>query len=219
MARPNKLARYATNTESGNVIEVGKPIYERLKGHWQTEYFKNPNPITLELACGKGEYTVGLATKFPERNYVGIDLKGDRIFVGSQLAQRTNLSNVAFIRSRIELLPEIFEHNEVNEIWLTFPDPRPKDRDEKHRLTNISYLNLYREILHPDGWFRFKTDNTTIFDYTLNILTELKIQKLEYTHDLYQSTLLDEHHGLQTKYERIWSAKGESIKYLKFKFG
>ena len=181
-------------------------------------YFKNTNPITLELACGKGEYTIGLAEKFSDRNHVGVDLKGDRIFIGSQMAQEKKLENVAFIRSRIELLPELFAPNEVDEIWLTFPDPRPKDRDEKHRLTNLTYLNLYRSILSKDGWFRFKTDNTSLFEYTLSTLKEFDIQQLEATHDLYSSNLLEEHHGVQTKYEKIWSEKGESIKYLKFKF-
>jgi len=218
LARPNKLARYVANFESSNVIESEKPIYKNLRGAWKTDYFKNENPITLELACGKGEYTIGLAEKFPDRNYVGVDLKGDRIFIGSQTAQERKLENVAFIRSRIELLPGLFAPNEVDEIWLTFPDPRPKDRDEKHRLTNLTYLNLYSSILSTNGWFRFKTDNTSLFDYTLGMLKEFNILQLEATHDLYTSNLLEEHHGLQTKYEKIWSTKGESIKYLKFKF-
>lgn len=218
MARPNKIARYASNLESENVIESQKPIYDRLRGAWRSEYFQNDNPIVLELACGKGEYTIGLAEKFPNTNYVGVDLKGDRIFIGSQQAKQKGLSNVAFIRSRIELLPEIFASHEVNEIWLTFPDPRPKDRDEKHRLTNIVYLNMYRSILAEDGWFRFKTDNTFLFNYTLQIIEDFKIRGLKFTHDLYHSDLIEEHHELQTKYEKIWSEKGESIKYMKFKF-
>jgi len=218
LARPNKLARYAANLESSNVIESQKPIYKKIKGAWKSDYFKNSNPMTLELACGKGEYTIGLAQKFPKRNYVGVDLKGDRVFIGSQMAQKLELNNVAFIRSRIELLPEVFVPNEIDEIWLTFPDPRPKDRDEKHRLTNINYLNLYRSLLKKEGWFRFKTDNTFIFDYTLEILKELDIEQLEFTHNLYKSDLLTEHHGVQTKYEKIWSEKGETIKYMKFRF-
>lgn len=219
MARPNKLARYAANLESNNVVEFQKPIYEKIKGAWKSSYFKNSNPITLELACGKGEYTIGLAEKFQNRNYVGVDIKGDRVFIGSQLAQKKELLNVAFIRSRIELLPELFAPNEIDEIWLTFPDPRPKDRDEKHRLTNITYLNLYRSLLREEGWFRFKTDNSFLFDYTLEILKETDIRQLEFTHDLYKSKLLKEHHGVQTKYEKIWTEKGETIKYMKFKFG
>ncbi|MCP4459513.1 MAG: tRNA (guanosine(46)-N7)-methyltransferase TrmB, partial [Cytophagales bacterium] len=211
LARPNKLARYTANFESSNVIESNKPIYENIRGRWKSDYFENTNPITLELACGKGEYTVGLAQKIPNRNYIGIDLKGDRIFIGSRMAQQMELGNVGFIRSRIELLPEIFVPNEIDEIWLTFPDPRPKDRDEKHRLTNMVYMNLYQEILNPGGWFRFKTDNTFLFDYTLNVLKEVRIQQLEFTYNLCNSDLLEEHHDIQTKYEKLWSAKGESI--------
>lgn len=218
MARPNKLERYAQNTLSRNVLEPEKPIYDQIAGNWKSSFFNNTNALTLELACGKGEYTIGLADRFPKKNFVGIDLKGDRIWVGSQLAKEKNLQNVGFVRSRVELLPEIFNPSEVDEIWLTFPDPRPKDRDEKHRLTNIFFMNLYRTILKPDGWFRFKTDNTQLFDYTLEVLNEIPVRSLTITHDLYQSELLEDHHGLMTKYEKIWTAKGETIKYLKFKF-
>lgn len=218
MARPNKLARYAANFESSNVIELENPVHQNLRGVWKETYFKNTNPLTLELACGKGEYTIGLAEKFPDRNYIGVDLKGDRIFIGSQMAQKKNLKNVAFIRSRIELLPKLVAPNEVEEIWLTFPDPHPKKRDEKHRLTNLNYLNLYRSILSSEGWFRLKTDNTLFFDFTLNMLKEFDVEHLEATDDLYSSNLLEEHHGVQTKYEKIWSTKGELIKYIKFKF-
>lgn len=218
MARPSKLFRYESNASSDNVIEPEKPIYDRIASNWQKEYFQNNHPITVELGCGKGEYTIGLAQNFPDRNYIGIDLKGDRIFVGSQKAYELGLDNVAFVRSRIELLPEIFIPGEIDEIWLTFPDPRPKDRDEKHRLTNMFYLNLYRSLLVKDGWFRFKTDSTSLFEYTLETLQGFKIKEFDYTSDLYNSSMLEEHHGLKTKYEKIWTAKGERIKYLKFKF-
>ncbi len=218
LARPNKLERYAQNAASENVLEPEKELFQSIAGKWKSEFFNNSNPLVLELACGKGEYTIGLAEKFPDKNFVGIDLKGDRIWVGSQKAQESDLRNVAFIRSRIELLPKLFNPQEVDEIWLTFPDPRPKDRDEKHRLTNMYFMNLYRNILNSDGWFRFKTDNTELFDYTLEVLSDVPVRNQESTHDLYKSPLLDEHHGLQTKYEKIWTAKGETIKYLKLKF-
>ncbi len=219
MARPSKLARYAANAGSDNVLDPTKELYEHIHGKWNEVFFKNDHPITLELACGRGEYTVGLAAAFPERNFIGIDLKGDRIFIGSQQAQARGLTNVAFIRSRIELIPKLFDPGEVDEIWLTFPDPRPKDRDEKHRLVNVYYLNLYQSILHRDGWFRFKTDNTPLFDYGLEALKMFKTRNQEFTHDLYHSPLLADHHGLKTKYEKIWTEKGETIKYLKFQFG
>jgi len=218
VARPSKLARYAANAVSDNVIDPSKDLYASIKGRWNELFFKNDHPITVELACGRGEYTIGLAGAFPDRNYIGVDLKGDRIFVGSQQAQAKGLTNVAFVRSRIELLPTLFAPHEINEIWLTFPDPRPKDRDEKHRLVNAKYLSLYESVLHADGWFRFKTDNTQLFDYGLESLKAFDIRNLEFTHDLYHSPLLAEHHGLKTKYEKIWTEKGETIKYLKFQF-
>lgn len=218
MARPNKLQRYADNFNSHNVVEPEKPIFNEIAGHWSSQFFKNNLPITLELACGKGEYTVGLGQKFQDRNFVGVDLKGDRVWVGSQKAQELGLDNIAFIRSRIELLPQLFSPGEVDEIWLTFPDPRPKDRDEKHRLTNIFYLNLYRTILKKGGWFRFKTDNTDLFTYTLEVLSGMKLLEAEHTFDLYNSVLISDHHGLTTKYEKIWTKRGETIKYLRCKF-
>jgi len=218
VARPSKLARYAANASSDNVIDPEKELYEGIKGRWNELFFKNNHPITVELACGRGEYTIGLAGAFPDRNYIGIDLKGDRIFVGSQQAQAKGLTNVAFVRSRIELLSTLFALGEINEIWLTFPDPRPKDRDEKHRLVNARYLAIYQSVLQQEGWFRFKTDNTQLFDYGLECLKSFRIRNLTYTHDLYHSDLLEEHHGLKTKYEKIWTEKGETIKYLKFQF-
>lgn len=218
MSRRNKLQRYADNAQSANVIDANDAGFEQMKGQWQQNHFKNDRPLTMEFACGRGEYTVGLAAKFPERNYIGVDLKGDRVWVGSQQAQELGLTNVAFLRSRIELVPNGVAPGELDEIWLTFPDPRPKDRDEKHRLTNIFYLNMYRTLLRADGWFRFKTDNTPLFDYTLEVLAGMQVRDMEYTYDLYQSPLLAEHHGVKTKYEKIWTEKGESIKYLKLRF-
>ena len=218
MARPSKIQRYSENYESDIVLEPGKELFDQISGNWREKFFKNNNPITLELACGKGEYTIGLARKFPERNFIGVDMKGDRIWNGSQHAANESLHNVCFVRSRIEMLPKIFAPSEVNEIWLTFPDPRPKDRDEKRRLNNLFYLNMYRTLLDQDGWFRFKTDNTNLFEYGLTVIEELPTRDLEFTRDLYDSDLLGEHHGLLTKYEEIWTKKGEKIKYLKCRF-
>jgi tRNA (guanine-N7-)-methyltransferase len=218
VAKRGKLDRYDANAKSENVIEPSKPIFDEIAGNWKRKYFQNENPVTVELACGRGEYTIGLATKFPERNFIGVDLKGDRIFVGSQQAQTAGLTNVAFVRSRIEMITKLFVPGEIDEIWLTFPDPRPKDRDEKHRLTNIYYLNLYRSLLAKDGWFRFKTDNTPLFEYSLETLSTINTRNLTYTTDLYSSLLLEEHFDVKTKYEKIWTEKGENIKYLKFQF-
>lgn len=215
-----KKKRFADNLLRKNVIEPGKELYESISGKWQSEYFENSLPITLELGCGKGEYTVGLARHFKDRNFIGIDIKGDRIWVGSGMAEQEGLNNVAFLRTQLQHLAKFFVENEVDEIWLTFPDPRPKDRDEKRRLTYPAFMELYKSVLKEDGWFRFKTDNTFLFDYTLELINEGKIivKNLTYTHDLYQSELLAEHHGIQTKYEKLFSSMGETIKYMKFQF-
>lgn len=217
MRKKNKLEKFSENQQSQNVIESGKPLFDKIRGNWSV-FFKNENPIVLELACGRGEYTIGLAEKFPGQNFVGVDIKGDRIWTGSRYAIDNGLSNVAFLRTYINHIEELFEKGEVSEIWLTFPDPRPKDRDEKHRLTNPIFLRKYQEILCKDGWFRFKTDSTFLFEYSLQVLGDLGVREMESTTDLYESELMIDHHGLKTKYEKIWSDKGEKIKYLKFKF-
>lgn len=217
MRKIGKLEKFAQNKESANVLEEGKPIYDTVKGNWN-QFFGNENGLVLELACGWGEYTLALAEKFPGRNFVGVDLKGDRIWRGSQQAIRLGLSNVAFLRMHISHLADLFEENEVSEIWLTFPDPRPKDRDEKHRLSNESYLKMYAQILKPEGWFKFKTDNTALFEYTLEVLSDFKPANHAFTFDLYHSDLLADHYGIETKYERIWVQRGERIKYMKFQF-
>ena len=202
---------------SKNVIEPGKEIFESIHGKWN-KFFGNDNEIVIELACGWGEYTLSLAEKFPEKNFVGIDIKGDRIWRGSQYAQQNGLTNVAFLRMHIIEILNLFDENEVDEIWLTFPDPRPKDRDEKHRLSNKQFLEKYQKLLKPGGWFKFKTDNTDLFEYTLHVLSDFSIKDHAFTFDLYTSDLLLEHYDIKTKYEGIWTEKGEKIKYMKFRF-
>lgn len=214
-----KLERFAENARRANIIEPDKPLFETIKGQWNEVQFKNENPLTIELACGRGEYTVGLAQHTDKSNFIGIDIKGDRIWKGSGQAIEEGLDHVAFLRTHILELHNFFEINEVSEIWLTFPDPRPKDRDEKRRLTHPRFLEKYKAILKPEGWFRFKTDNTDLFDYTLEILAQRDdILDMEYTKDLYESSLQDEHFGIKTRYEKKFSEAGEKIKYLKFKF-
>ncbi|WP_420578389.1 tRNA (guanosine(46)-N7)-methyltransferase TrmB [Ekhidna sp.] len=217
MSKINKLEKFAQNKASRNVIEPGKEIFNEIKGHW-SDFFQNENDIVIELACGWGEYTISLAEKFPNKNFIGVDIKGDRVWRGSQYAQKNGLDNVAFLRTHIIEILNLFGKDEVDEIWLTFPDPRPKDRDEKHRLSNKSFLEKYRQILKPDGWFRFKTDNTNLFEYTLQVLTDFPIRDHEFTLDLYESPLLKDHHEIKTKYERIWTEKGEKVKYMKLRF-
>ncbi|MCB0495979.1 MAG: tRNA (guanosine(46)-N7)-methyltransferase TrmB [Cyclobacteriaceae bacterium] len=214
-----KLARFAENAQRSNVLEPGKPLYETIKGNWNKIQFKNDNPITLELACGRGEYTVGLAQHSSASNFIGIDLKGDRIWKGSGQAIELGLEHVAFLRTQIHDLLNFFEPNEVAEIWLTFPDPRPRDRDIRRRLTNPRFMEMYKTVLRPEGWFRFKTDNTGLFEYTLEVLAERDdILDLEFTKDLYTSPLKAEHFGIKTKYEKLFSDAGEKIKYLKLRF-
>lgn len=215
----SKLVRFAHNETAENVIQPGKDLFVRIKGNWHEEYFKNDNPITLELACGRGEYTIGLAKLFPQRNYLGVDIKGDRIWKGSKHALTEGLVNVGFLRTFIHNLDDFIAEDEIEEIWLTFPDPRPKDRDERRRLTNPRFLELYKSILKSGGWFRFKTDNTGLFEYTLELLqSRSDVEGLTYTFDLSKSELFKEHHGITTRYEQMFSDQGETIKYLKFRF-
>ncbi len=215
----SKLKRFEIIATRDNVIEPGKEIFHTIRGKWNEIQFKNNHPITLELACGRGEYSVGLAKHFPERNYIGTDKKGDRLWKGSTWAVEGNLLNVAFLRTQILYIESFFEAGEVDEIWLTFPDPRPRKRDAKRRLTHSRFLDMYKILLRPDGYFRFKTDNTPLFDYTLEELSMRNdIVDLNYTHDLYTSDLRPECFDIQTKYEEMFTAKGEKIKYLRFRF-
>ena len=215
----SKLKRFEELAQRANTVEIGKPIFDKIKGNWNKLQFKNTNPIAIEVACGKGEYTVGLARYIKETNFIGIDLKGERIWVGSSQALEEKLDNVAFLRTHVLELETLFSPNEVSEIWLTFPDPRPKEKDEKRRLSHPRYLDIYKTILAPDGWFKFKTDNTGLFKYTLEILAErTDIIDLEYTMNLYNSPLNAEHYGIQTRYEKKHNDAGENIKYLKFRF-
>lgn len=215
----SKLKRFQIISERDNVLEPGKELYFSIKGKWNEIYFKNSNPLTVELACGRGEYTVGMASMFPERNYVGVDLKGDRIWKGSTWAVEQELSNVAFLRAQILTIENFFEEDEVDEIWLTFPDPRPKKRDIKRRLSSTRFLELYKRILHPEGIFRFKTDNTALFDFTLEELAlRNDIVDLHHTYDVYQSEYRAECYDIKTRYEEMFASKGETIKYLRFRF-
>jgi len=215
----SKLKRFEIIGTRENVIEPGKEIFKTIKGKWNTDYFKRDRPITLELACGRGEYTVGMARLFPDRNFIGVDKKGDRLWKGSTWAVEDQLANVAFLRTEILFIESFFEPGEVDEIWLTFPDPRPRIRDIKRRLSSSRYIDMYKKMLTPSGYFRFKTDNTDLFNFTLEELTfRNDLTDFEYTHDLYESPLRPECYDIKTKYEEMFAAKGEKIKYLRFKF-
>lgn len=213
-----KLERFAQNQQSWNVIEAGKPFYEVCKGKWHSDFFKNQNPIVLELACGRGEYSVGMAKVFPNKNFIGVDIKGSRLWKGSQEALKENLLNVAFLRTYIQNLEKFFAPQEVAEVWLIHPDPRPKEADARRRLTHPRFLEMYRNLLQKEGWVHLKTDNTGLFEYTLEVLREQQIKNLHFTYDLYASEYAAEHFGIKTKYEQIFEQEGEKIKYLKFQF-
>ena len=210
--------RYSQNAAREHVLEPGKPLYENIRGHWSEEFFKNVNPITLELGCGAGEYTTGLAIQFPDRNFVGMDVKGDRIWKGAGLVETEGLQNVGFLRATIDFLPRFFAQGEITEIWIPFPDPRPKEGQEKRRLTHPRYLTMYRSVMQPDGMVHFKTDDRPLFDYTLETLHGQPITNLAYTHDLYASDLLKHQHGIETKYEQHFLKRGIKINYLHFQF-
>ena len=215
----NKLFRFKVIAERDNVIEPGKKLFAHIKGRWQPDYFGNEDPITVELACGRGEYSVALARQFPKRNYVGVDIKGDRIWKGSTLAVEQGLTNIGFLRTNILNIDFFFAPGEVDEIWITFPDPRPKKRDVKRRLTSPRFVDLYKHILAPGGYLRLKTDNTGLFEYTLaEFKLRTDISDLAFTDDVYNSELRGECFDIKTRYEEMFATKGEKIKYLRFKF-
>lgn len=215
----SKLKRFEIISGRDNVLEPGKEIYLKIKGNWHASYFKNNHPITLEFACGRGEYTVGMARKFPERNFIGVDKKGDRLWKGSTWAVEEELNHVAFLRTEILFIESFFQPGEVDEIWVTFPDPRPRKRDAKRRLTSTRFIDMYKKLLRPGGYFRFKTDNTDLFNFTLEELSYRNdLEDYAHTHDLYQSPLQPECYDIKTRYEEMFAAKGEKIKYLRFRF-
>ncbi len=213
-----KLVRFKENEDNENIIQDGKELYSQIKGHWLGKYFKNTNPIVVELGCGRGEYSTGLAEVFPKKNFIGVDIKGSRLWKGSTTALEKGLHNVAFLRTYIQNIEEFFAEKEVDEIWITFPDPRPKGKDEKRRLTGLRFLKMYQKLLKKTGTVHFKTDNLPLFEYTLDILKSQPIENLKYTFDLPQSDMANLHFGIQTKYEKLFSEKGFKINYLQFNF-
>ncbi len=189
-----------------------------MKGKWRTEHFKNDAPLILELACGRGDYSLGMAKVFPNKNFIGMDIKGNRIWSGAKQAIEEELHYVAFIRTRIEELACYFEKGEIDEIWITFPDPFLKERRKRNRLTYTRFLNIYKEVLKPDGVVHLKTDSTELYEFTLEMLEEnqctIFVNNNDIYHKGYEEPLLD----IKTKYEKMHLADGRTIKYLKFGF-
>ena len=190
-----------------------------LKGHWHKEYFKNDNPIVLELGCGKGEYTVGLAKRFPDKNFIGVDIKGNRIWTGAKTAIEDKMNNVAFIRTRRDFIDTCFAENEVDEIWITFPDPQPQKTRVRNRLTNMMFITRYRKILKEGGIINLKTDNEPFYEYTKEVVAENKLEQLDSTNDLYADTTQRDEvlTSIKTYYEKKFSDLGFKICYLKFR--
>jgi tRNA (guanine-N7-)-methyltransferase len=190
-----------------------------LKGRWQGEQFHNTNPLLLELGCGKGEYTIGLARHHPEKNYIGVDIKGNRIWTGAKQAIEQKLSNVAFLRTRIDFIDHCFEAGEVDEIWITFPDPQPQSTRARSRLTHPLFINRYKKFLKPGGLVHLKTDSTSLYEYTLEVINALKLPLVWHTNDLYKNCPTDRQElvSIKTYYEKLFTDKGEDIKYICFK--
>lgn len=210
----DKLRRFAELETFTNVFQL-TPVH---KGKWNADYFKNNNPIVLELGCGRGEYTVSLAKFFPHKNFIGIDIKGARIWGGAKTGMEENISNMAFLRIEIEQLEEHFNENEVDEIWITFPDPQPQISRERKRLTFNRFLDMYKKILKPEGIVHLKTDNDGLYEYTLEKIKELNLNVIKHTSDLYKEEWLDDVLSIQTTYEKIYRDKGKNINYIQFKF-
>jgi len=187
----------------------------KLKGNWNKDFFKNQNPLVLELGCGKGEYTVGLAKLNTGANYIGIDIKGARMWRGARTAKDDNMQNVAFVRTRIDLINSFFAPEEVSEIWITFPDPQPKKSHK--RLTSSRFLGYYQKFVKNDGIINLKTDSAELYAYTKEVIAINKLEVLADTDNLYQSSLVDDVLSIRTFYEQQFLGKGKPITYLRFK--
>ncbi len=215
MGRRQKQIRFDYVTACKFVLEYKKDLFETIKGQWNKIMFKNTNPITLEIGCGKGEYTIGMAELFPDRNFIGVDIKGSRIYKGILKTEEKELTNVAFLRTMVLLIEKFFNKGEVEEIWLTFPDPRPLDGDEKRRLFSPRFLALYKSILIDGGIVNLKTDNHELYLYALEIIAGMGIKPLIATDDLYNSPYEKDCFGIKTTYEKRYLEEGIKINYLK----
>ena len=221
MGSKNKLKRFQENALFSNVLQPERETLVKdqfsLKGQWRASYFKNNNPIVLELGCGKGEYSVHLASSEPQKNFIGIDIKGARFWRGAKSALKENKQNVCFVRAQIELIETIFGPQEVDEIWITFPDPQIKLKRTKHRLIQPAFLNRYKHIIKPKGYIHLKTDSEFLFGYTLGLI-ERGLGKLNYAHhNIYHNVNApNEATAIQTFYERKFLDENKPITYIKF---
>ncbi len=212
----DKLRKFAELDTFSNVYQLhhGKVM----KGQWCASHFKNDQPLVLELACGKGEYAVGMARLYPEKNYVGVDLKGNRLWRGAKTGMEEQLPNLAFLRIQIEDILEYFAPREIDELWITFADPQPQLSREKKRLTAPPFLSKYEVLLKEGGKINLKTDNDGLYAYTLEKIEELNLVCHQKTADLYHSSLVNEVLSIQTHYEKIYLKKNKNINYVQFSF-
>lgn len=214
----NKLQKFADMANYPHVFEypysVAENIPFEMKGKWNCDFFGNNNPIVLELGCGRGEYTVGLGQMFPDKNFIGIDIKGARMWSGATDSLQAGMKNVAFLRTNIEIIDRFFSENEVSEIWLTFSDPQMKKATK--RLTSTHFMERYRKFLVDNGIIHVKTDSAFMYSYTKYMIEENNLPVEFITEDLYHSDLVDDILGIKTYYEQQWLARGLNIKYLKF---
>jgi len=215
----NKLIHFAENLTFPHLFQ---PTYKELKagfplkGKWRQAHFRNDAPITLELGCGKGEYTVNLALHKPDRNYIGIDIKGARLWRGCKTVEELGLKNVAFIRTRIEYMDQLLAQDEADELWLTFPDPQPKSRRRHKRLTSPEFLSRYARVLKPGSIIHLKTDDLDMFNYTLDTIGEYHHRLLFSSEDIYKTEQPHEATAIQTFYEKMYRQENIPIKYLEF---
>ena len=222
MGSKNKLKRFKENETFNNVFQPTRSdlvegSYE-LKGNWRQQFFNNTNPLVLELGCGKGEYSVELAKKYPDKNFIGIDIKGARFWRGAKTAIQENITNVAFLRTQIELIEFAFAENEVDEIWITFPDPQIKYKRTKHRMTNSEFLKRYKKVLKPEGVINLKTDSEFMHGYTLGLLHGEGHEVLYANHNVYkQEGSPEEVTSIQTFYESQYLEQNKPITYIRFK--
>lgn len=214
----NKLAKFDDMAVYPHVFQYPFAALQEkgfeMKGQWNERFFKNDHPIVLELGCGKGEYTVGLGRLFPDKNFIGVDIKGARMWSGAKESLEAGMTNVAFLRTSIELIAHFFAPGEVAEIWLTFPDPQMKKVNK--RLTSTRFMQLYRQILSENGIIHLKTDSGFMYTYTCEMVKANRYPVIFQTDDLYHSGLADAILSIQTYYEQQWLDRGLNIKYIQF---
>lgn len=212
MASKSKLQKFAELADNPIVFEKNNAM----KGNWNTSFFKNNHPIVIELACGKGDYTLGMAKLFPEKNFIGVDIKGNRLWSAARVANLENLTNVAFVREQIDQLENYFDAGEVSEIWITFSDPFPRKGDAKRRLTSQKFLPIYKKIIQANGIIHLKTDSDLLYEFTKEMLTVIPSTILKDYADVYAMQKNDELYGIQTYYEKMHLRDNRTIKYLRF---